>query len=285
MFVVNPWLARRVLCYAHQGGAREGPSSTMWALQRAVDAGADALELDVHATADRHLVVCHDATVDRTTQGSGAIASMTLQELRQLDNAYWWAPGEVVDHDPARADYPLRGRAPNDASLVIATLDEVLGAFPGVFLNLDIKQTAPAVVPYEQDLARVLRDHGRIDDVIVASFDDRATDSFRTFAPDIATSAGLVATANFWRAAHHGESLPAMVHAALQVPVEAAGVTVCDQVLIDAAREAGLAVHAWTIDDPDEVARLVALGVDGVMSDVPSVVVSVLAAAGATYRA
>ncbi|GAC1357630.1 MAG: glycerophosphodiester phosphodiesterase [Acidimicrobiales bacterium] len=283
--MVNPWLARRVLCYAHQGGAREGPSSTMWALQRAVEAGADALELDVHATADRHLVVCHDATVDRTTQGSGAIASMTLEELRQLDNAYWWVPGEVVNHDPDRTDYPLRARAPHDASLGIATLDEVLETFPDVFLNLDIKQTAPAVVPYEEDLARVLREHGRIDDVIVASFDDRATDSFRSFEPAIATSAGLSATANFWRAAHQGESLPTMAHVALQVPVEAAGVTVCDRVLIDAAREAGLAVHVWTIDDPDEVARLVALGVDGVISDVPSVVVPVLAAAGVTYRA
>ena len=84
-----------MLCYAHQGGAREGPSSTIWTLERAVAAGADALELDVHATSDGHLVVCHDATVDRTTDGTGAIAAMTLDELRRLDNAYWWVPGEV----------------------------------------------------------------------------------------------------------------------------------------------------------------------------------------------
>ena len=79
--------------------------------KRALAAGADAFELDVHATADGHLVVCHDATVDRTTDASGAISAMTLAELRALDNAYWWVPGSVVDHDRPGADYPLRAGA------------------------------------------------------------------------------------------------------------------------------------------------------------------------------
>ncbi|GAC1304953.1 MAG: glycerophosphodiester phosphodiesterase [Acidimicrobiales bacterium] len=280
----NPWLDRRVLCYAHQGGAREGPSSTMLALERAVAAGADALELDVHASCDGHLVVCHDATVDRTTAGHGAIASMTLAELRSLDNAYWWVPGEVVDHDRDAADYPLRGRAPRDASLAIATLDEVLEAFPDTFLNLDIKQTAPAVAPYEGDVARILQDHGRTDDVIVASFDDRATDAFGRYAPQIGTSAGIMGVAEFWRACHQGEVPARLDHVALQVPVATAGVTVLDQILVEAAHDQGLAVHAWTIDDPAEMARLVDLGVDGIISDVPSVLATVLADAGATYQ-
>src|SRR5204863_5412261 len=73
----NPWLDRRVLNYAHQGGAREAPSSTLFALRQAVAGGADALELDVHATADGTVMVCHDATVDRTTPASGAIAELT----------------------------------------------------------------------------------------------------------------------------------------------------------------------------------------------------------------
>src|ERR1700687_756037 len=105
----NPWLDRRVLNYAHQGGAREAPSSTLFALHRAVAAGADALELDVHDTADGHLVVCHDETVDRTTDGKGPIADLTLADLQSLDNAYWWVPGEVVAHGRPDADYPLRG--------------------------------------------------------------------------------------------------------------------------------------------------------------------------------
>src|SRR4051794_22837037 len=78
----NPWLDRRVLNYAHQGGAGEAPSSTLLALRLAVEAGADALELDVHATKDGELVVCHDATVDATTDGTGAIGAMTLAQVR-----------------------------------------------------------------------------------------------------------------------------------------------------------------------------------------------------------
>src|SRR6516165_4869197 len=110
-------------------------------MERAVAAGADALELDVHATADGHVVVCHDATVDRTTDGHGAISALSLARLRQLDNAYWWVPGFVVAPGRPAAEYPLRGRAPADRELGVVTLDEVLEAFPGVVLNLDIKQT------------------------------------------------------------------------------------------------------------------------------------------------
>jgi glycerophosphoryl diester phosphodiesterase len=177
---VNVWLERRVLNYAHQGGAREAPSSTLFALRQAVGAGAHALELDVHATADRHLVVCHDATVDRTTEATGAIAAMTLAEVQSLDNAYWWVPGEVVAPGRPASDYPLRGRAPADAELRIAALREVLAAFPDVYLNLDIKQTAPEVEPYEAPLAALLREFGRSDDVIVASFNDACRTAWST---------------------------------------------------------------------------------------------------------
>jgi glycerophosphoryl diester phosphodiesterase len=275
------WADRRVLCYAHQGGAKEGPSSTLWAMEHALAVGADAIELDVHATADGHVVVCHDPTVDATTNGAGRIAALTLPELRALDNAYWWVPGSVVAPGRPEDEYRLRGRAPADRSLAIATLDEVLDAFPGVIVNLDIKQRDP---PYEEAVARCLRAHGRGDDVIVASFNDTATDAFRAIAPEYATSAGTMGVAAFWRAAHAGEPLPSVPYAALQVPVQASGVTVCDDVLVDAAHRAGLAVHVWTIDDADEIARLIALGVDGIITDVPSVAVGVIAAAGARWR-
>jgi glycerophosphoryl diester phosphodiesterase len=282
--VTVPWPHRRVLCYAHQGGAREGPSSTLWAMEQAIAAGADALELDVHATADGQLVVCHDATVERTTEGRGALSAMTLDEVRGLDNAFWWTPGSVVDPGRDEGDYPLRGRAPADRALGIATLEEVLVSFPGVILNLDIKQTAPVVPAYEEALARVLRDHGRGDDVIVASFNDASTAAFRAAAPGIATSAGTFGVAEFWRAAHAGTPLPDVPYAALQIPVRTAGVTICDEVLVDAAHRAGLAVHVWTIDDPDEMAGLIALGVDGIITDVPSVGVAAIAAAGARWE-
>jgi glycerophosphoryl diester phosphodiesterase len=251
-------------------------------MERAVAAGADAIELDVHATADGHVVVCHDPTVDATTNGSGRIAAMTLAELRALDNAYWWVPGSVVAPGHRAEEYRLRGRAPADAALRIATLDEVLDAFPGVIVNLDIKARQP---PYEAAVAQCLRSHGRGDDVIVASFDDAATAAFRAIAPEYATSAGMMGVASFWRAAHAGEAVPGTPYAALQVPVETSGVTVCDEVLVDAAHRAGLAVHVWTIDDPAEMSRLIAMGIDGIITDVPSVAVAAIEGAGARWRA
>ena len=126
----NPWLDRRILNYAHQGGAKEGPSSTLFAIEQSLAAGATAVELDVHATADGEIVVCHDATVDRTTAGVGAIADLTLAEVRALDNAYWFVPGSVVDHDAPDDAYLHRGKAPSDTRFAIATLREVLKRSP-----------------------------------------------------------------------------------------------------------------------------------------------------------
>jgi len=248
-------------------------------MRRAVAAGAHALELDLHMTADHHLVVCHDATVGRTTDGSGRIAEMSLAEVQALDNAYWWVPGSIVDHDAHPSSYPLRGRAPDDAELVVPTLAAVLAAFPDTLVNLDIKQTVPAVEPYEVRLADLLRDHGRrADNVIVASFHDSALDAFSTAAPEFPTAAGTAATATFYLAVHQGEAPPPSRHVALQVPPSYEGVTVVDAAFLCAAHEAGMAVHVWTIDEPGEMTALLDLGVDGIMTDRPSVLAGVLAA-------
>ena len=112
----NPWLERRIINYAHQGGSHEAPSSTLLAIEQALANGAGAIELDVHATRDRRLVVCHDETVDRTTDATGAIAELTLEEVQRLDNAHWFIEGEDVSpgHDPSAS--LLRGRAPEDRS-------------------------------------------------------------------------------------------------------------------------------------------------------------------------
>jgi glycerophosphoryl diester phosphodiesterase len=282
----NPWLERRVLAYAHQGGAKEAPSSTMYALQQAVDAGADALELDVHRTADGHLVVCHDATVDRTTDSLGPIASMTLSEVRALDNAFWWVPGSVVDHEAPASAYELRGRAPADPSLGIATLVEVLEGFPDTPLNLDIKQTAPDVVPYEEQLADLLREHGRTDDVIVASFHDSALDAFGALGSGAATSCGPRAVAELAVALAQGAPVPDEVlkHVAVQVPPRFGGHDVVTFESVEALHDAGLAVHVWTIDDEEEMERLVGLGVDGIMTDRPSALIAVLSSLGVRWE-
>lgn len=231
---MNAWLSRRVLNYAHQGGAKEAPASSMVAMRRALDVGADAIELDVHATSDRELIVNHDP-----------IGDVTLAHLRAVG---------------------------------VVTVREVLEAFPDVYLNFDIKETAPAVEPYEKLLASMLREFGRADDVIVASFLDTATDAFKAIAPEINTSAGTAATAAFYAAVRDDEPTPDVVksHVALQVPARFQDIELVTARFVERAHDAELAVHVWTIDDPDEMRRLLALDVDGIMTDRPSVLASVL---------
>ena len=284
MGTASVWLERRVIAYAHQGGAWESPSSTLHAIQHAVDVGATAVELDVHATADGELVVCHDATVDRTTAAQGTIASFTLAQLRAMDFSYWWIPGADVTPGQPAADYPFRGRAPGDPSFGIATLREVLEQFPGLVLNLDIKQTAPVVAPYEESLARVLAEFGRTDDLIVASFLDPATDAFRRFAPDVPTSAGTMATAEAWQAVQAGEDLPESPAVAFQVPERQGDLVIVDERFVAAAHRAGKAVHVWTVNDAESMERLLGLGVDGIISDVPTTLCGVLGSAGVAWN-
>lgn len=282
----NPWLGRRVLAYAHQGGASEGPSSTLWAMERALEAGADALELDVHATADGHLVVCHDPTLERTTDGAGAIAEQRLEDLVGLDAAYHFVPGEgACPGRPAEA-YPLRGRVRGDERFGVPTLEAVLGRFPGVPLNLDVKQRPPKVPAYEHRVVDLLRRHGRCDDVIVASFDERSTEVVAALAPELAISAGRRGVALFAAAARLGLAAPGRLRrfAALQVPLRVAGRLLVTDRFVSAAHESGLAVHVWTVDDPAEMRRALELGVDGVMSDRPSVLAATLAASQARWQ-
>ncbi len=272
----NPWLERRIVAFAHQGGSFEGPSSTLWAIERALATGATAIELDVHATKDRQIVVCHDESVDRTTNSRGEIKDFTLAQIREMDNAYWWIEGDAVTPDRPADEYQLRGRAPADRSLGIATLEEIAVAFPGVPLNLDIKRTAPEVEPYEQLLADELRRLGRTNSVIVASFSDAAIQAFRAIAPEVLTSAATAETASFYFATRDHLALPELPICAFQVPASFGDITVVDEAFVAAAHGAGIAVHVWTINDVDEMARLVELNIDGIITDTPTPLVRLL---------
>jgi glycerophosphoryl diester phosphodiesterase len=284
--VDNPWLDRRVLAYAHQGGAKEAPSSTLYAIERALALGVTGIELDVHATRDGELVVGHDPTLERTTNGTGAIVGHTLAEIRRLDNAYWFIPGVGTARDRPAEQYAFRGRAPADRRFAVATLDEVLELTAGVVVNLDIKQTAPAVAPYEEALARALVAHERRDDVIVASFSDSATAAFKRWAPHIATSPGQHAIARFTFAVARGKAPDSSLsqHVAVQAPRRYLGIRLVNKRFVEAAHALGLAVHVWVVDDPAEMERLCALGVDGIMTDYPSVLVAVLDRLGVAWR-
>lgn len=299
----NPWLERRVLNVAHQGGAREAPSNTLFALKTAVAAGADMLEIDVHATADGRVVAIHDTTVDRTTNRSGRVDAQTLAELKRLDAAYWFVPGCGACHDRPPDDYVLRGYAtgrrtiptglhrrygldqpltPND--FAIPTLGEILASFPDTLITLEIKRTAPDTTPYEQDVARLLRAFGRSDDVIVVSFSDLAIEKFKLHAPEVHTAPAAGQTAAF-SASSRGAApgAPNPRYRALQVPITVEGVRVVTRDFVADAHANGLAVHVWTVNDPAVMRRLVAIGVDGIMTDRPTVLEQVLAAEGVRF--
>ena len=285
--LTGSWLERRVLAYAHQGGAFEAPSSTLYAIERAAELGATGIELDVHATADGVLVICHDQTVDRTTDGSGSIATLTAAELARLDNAYWFVPGAGALTGCAPEDYPYRGQAPKDPAFGVAPLATVLDLlddYPGVALNLDIKTTAPVVASYEEALADLIRSRGYQERTIVASFLDVATERFRALAPDVATSAGSQAVAELWQAVHRGELPREPPYQVLQVPLRSGDLMVVDEQFVQIAHQLGLAVHVWTINDPKDMADLVDLGVDGIMTDRPSVLVDLLDRRGVSYH-
>jgi glycerophosphoryl diester phosphodiesterase len=232
-------------------------------------------------------VVSHDDTVDRTTDGHGPIHTLTLDQIRALDNAHWFVPGADVTPGLEPDAYPYRGLAPDDPDFRIATLDEVLALLDGhprVAVNLDIKATAPAVEPYEEKLASTLAAHGHTERVIVASFIDAATEVLWRAAPGLATSAGTLAVAAFWRAVSQGVEPPVMRHVALQVPAVFGDQVVVDERFVRVAHDRGLAVHVWTVNDETEMRRLLDLGVDGLISDLPTPLVALLRQRDVAWR-
>jgi glycerophosphoryl diester phosphodiesterase len=229
----------------------------MPAFQGAVDLGVGFLETDLHATADGALITFHDPTLDRCTDGSGPVADRTLVELGEFDAAHAFE---------REGDFPLRG-----TGVGIPTLEEVMTTFPDVGFVLDIK--APGVEPLLADLLARLDAEDR---VIVGSFSDRRLGRFRRLTGGaVATSSATLETLKV-KAASLARR-PAHTRAdAFQVPARA-GVTVVDRAFIDSAHAAGKHVHVWTVNERDEMERLLDMGVDGLVTDRPDILTEVLA--------
>jgi glycerophosphoryl diester phosphodiesterase len=200
--------AERVLNIAHQGGEAELPSNTMYAFKRALAGGADALELDVSSTADGQLVVMHDWRVDRTTNGTGYLTDLTLEQVRGLDAAHNFVPGRNAVPGLPADRYPLRGirtgqrrppRGYTREDFRVPTLTEVLRAFPRTPINIEIKgrdDQEPQFVRNAELLASLLGSVRRTD-LIVTSFNQRALDRFHELAPSVAVAPGVDGIARF----------------------------------------------------------------------------------------
>lgn len=254
-------LPDRTLVIAHQGGDGLWPSNTLFAFQRAVQLGADMLELDVHQTADGAFVVIHDATVDRTTDGSGAVRAMTLAEIQALDAGYDWSPDG--------SSTPYRG-----TGLRIPTLVEVLASFPDLPMNVEIKPDDPLVAI---DLCRALAAAGRFDSVMVGSFHDETLATFRRSCPGVATSASPANVRGFFVLNALGLSeLHSPTHEAYQVPIRQGSLTILTDRFVTGAHARNVDVHVWTIDEADTMQRLIEMGVDGIITDRPDRLLRVL---------
>jgi glycerophosphoryl diester phosphodiesterase len=285
----NPWLERRILNIAHQGGEIEAPSNTLYALKTAKAKGSEVLEIDVHATSDGELVVLHDDTVNRTTDGTGRVDAMTVRQIQQLDAAHWFVPGCGTCRGRDAGAYTLRGYATGDrelpeelaefspADFTVPTLREVLETFPDDLVNIEIKATAPQTAPYEKALADLLAEFGRTDDTIVVSFLDHAVEAFKVYAPDVHTATATGQAGLFWATAQGPlPGAPNPRHQALQVPMQLNGITVVTPDFVRRAHANGLAVHVWTINDRATMESLVEMGVDGIMTDRPTLLAEVL---------
>ena len=262
--------------WAHQGGAREGPSNTLHAMRRALGVGAHGLELDVHVTKDGHVVVAHDDDLVRMTGEDGRIATSTLEYLRTLDAAHQWVPGEVAVAGAPDDEYPLRndGPGPVDPDLRIPSLQEVFDAFPDVPLNLEIKRRRAA-----WPLAKFLRQNPR-DDIIVTSIRPMALWAFRLRARSVPFAPGPIGLGVVWLASRLRIPVTMRGAVAVQVPLRFKGRTITDKRLVAAAHRAGLAVHVWTLDEAVEIRQALELEVDGIMTDRHSVVAEVLTEQG-----
>jgi len=245
--------------YGHRGAAGIAPENTMASFERAVAAGVSYLELDVHATRDGVVVVIHDPTLERTTDGAGAIAELDFAAVRRHD------AGHRFEID---GSHPFRGRG-----VRVPSLEELIDAFPDAALNIEIKQAAPAI---ERAVVGLLEQKQALGRVVLAAEDDAIMRRIRAAAPAGATSASAGEAREFFERAFAGDfGGYAPVARALQIPTRHQDIELVSAETLAAAHRFGLEMHVWTINDEAEMEHLLRLGVDGVMSDFPERLVAV----------
>lgn len=251
-----------VIAHADDTGRSVAPGNTLLFLDRVAALGVDVLEMDVHMTADGHIVLLHDATVDRTSTGSGPVSHFTLAELQALEVGGNWTADDGVT-------YPYRGQG-----LTVPTLDAVFERFPAYPTNIEIKAEDPAIAPV---LCDTIRAHGMTDWVLVVSSRDGALDAFREICPEVATGAHRGDVTRFvflnfvWSA-----GIISPPYRAFQVPEVSGGIPVVTPAFVRAAHRANVQVHIWTINDPDEMQRFLDMGVDGIMTDKPEALMALI---------
>jgi glycerophosphoryl diester phosphodiesterase len=235
----------RPLVFAHRGGCALGPENTFAAFDRGIAAGADGLELDVHLSSDGILVVHHDETLDRTTSGSGPIAARTAAELARVDAG--------------------------DGS-GIPMLRDVLHRYPDVPIIIEMKQDTAAM---GQALAREVRLAGAVARVCAAGSALRSLAAARAALPGMASSAAHVEVQVALYRSWLGWPARHVPYGGFQVPERALGHRIVSPRFIRHATARGLKVQVWTVDDDADMRRLLAWGVDALITNRPDAAVAV----------
>jgi glycerophosphoryl diester phosphodiesterase len=247
------------IVFAHRGAAAERPENTLASFRRALELGADALETDVHLTSDGAVVAAHDADGARVAGVERAIAATPLAEVRAWDAGY-----AFVD---AQGERPFVGKGHR-----IPTLDEVLGELPKVLVNVDLKAEAPELA---ERFVEIVRRHDAEDRVIAASFKSGPLRRLRAAGYRGETSLSQLEFAGAWLVPRAlGFAPPPGARA--QIPTRVGPCSIATRRFVRRMHALGLKVDYWTINDPDEAKRLVALRADGIMTDDPARIVPAL---------
>jgi glycerophosphoryl diester phosphodiesterase len=237
--------------FAHRGGALDAPENSLEAFEAVIDAGYRYVETDVHVTADGVLVAFHDDVLDRVTDRAGVIAELAWKEVRQAS---------------------IGGGG------TIPLFEDLLGSWSHVRINVDPKDDR-ALEP----LMRVLQRTASVDRVCVGAFSDaRIARASAILGPRLCTGMGPRAVAKL-RVASAGLPVGSIPGSCAQVPTEFGGISVVTPGFVQEAHRRGIAVHVWTIDDADEMHRLFDMGVDGLMTDRPALLRTVLEDRGEWY--
>jgi glycerophosphoryl diester phosphodiesterase len=263
--MTHPFLdgLRPTLHISHRGGAALAPENTLLALRDAATRyRTDMLEIDVHATSDGAIIVAHDPTLDRCTDLAGPIASRSLAEVKRADAGYRFTP------DGGRT-FPFRGKG-----LHIPLLSEALLALPGMRWNVEIKVDTPGV---EQLVAKVIRDAGAAARVCIGSEGDAMAARIAEAMPEACVFYPVNAGTDFvMRLKSGAPDVPESPYLVLDMPLYYQGMRLVDAAFLERARALGRWVNVWVIDEPDEMRKLVAEGVGGIMTDRPDLLRDVL---------
>ena len=257
--------APRTSVIAHQGGDGVWPGDTLFAFGKAVEIGSDVLEMDAHITRDSRIVLMHDETVDDTTDGTGPIEDIPLDDLKRLDAAYDWSTDDGLT-------FPYRGRG-----IQVPTLDEVFQNFPQMRYVIEIKLTQN---PIDKPLCDLIHQHHMQDRVLVASFHEVAMKNFRSTCPEVATSASRTEVRNYvllGKAFLWGFILPK--YQAIQPPYdpkESLGITIMTERFIRESHAKNIRVEPWTVNDPNLMKQYIEWGVDGIITDRPDLMIQAL---------